>query len=177
MTRAPRYVGFLRAVNVGKRRVAMAALREEVEALGYGDVSTYVNSGNVVFSTDVDPAGLEPALEARLLAAFGFEVPTFVRTGDDVARVASTGPFGHVEPEHSHLVVFLRRPLPAATARAVRALSNDTDTLVPDGRELHWHIRGKVLDSSLTPRDWKALGDEPSTSRNVTMLAKLVPRL
>lgn len=172
-----RYVAFLRAVNVGKRRVAMAVLREEVEALGHGDVSTYVNSGNVLFSTDDDPAGLEPALEARLLAAFGFEVPAFVRTGDDVAEVASAEPFGDVEPGHSHLVVFLRRPLPAPTARAVRALSNDTDTLVPAGRELHWHIRGKVLDSSLTPRDCKALGNEPSTSRNTTMLAKLVPRL
>ncbi len=177
MSGAARHVGFLRAVNVGKRRVAMAALREEVEALGYGDVSTYVNSGNVLFSTDDDPAGLEPAVEARLLTAFGFEVPTFVRTGDDVARVESATPFGDVEPGHSHLVVFLRRPLPAATARAVRALTNATDTLVPDGRELHWHIRGKVLDSSLTPRHWKALGDEPSTSRSVTMLAKLVARL
>ena len=155
----------------------MAALREEVASLGYGDVSTYVNSGNVVFSTDDDPAELEPALEARLLATFGFEVPTFVRTGGEVADVVAARPFGDVEPGHSHLVVFLRRPLPAATARAVRALSNGTDTLVPGGRELHWHIRGKMMDSSLTPGDWRALGDEPSTSRNTTMLAKLVQRL
>ena len=172
-----RYVGFLRAVNVGKRRVAMADLREAVAGLGYEDVSTYVNSGNVLFRTADDPAGLEPALEERLARSFGFEVPTFVRPAEELVRVEAAKPFGDVAAGETHLVVFLRRALGAPTARAVEALSNATDTLVADGRHLHWHIRGKVLDSSLTPRDWKALGDEPSTSRNATMLAKLVPRL
>lgn len=45
------YVAFLRAVNVGKRRVAMAQLRDEVTALDLDDVVTYVNSGNVAFTT------------------------------------------------------------------------------------------------------------------------------
>lgn len=171
------YIAFLRAVNVGKRRVAMAQLRDEVIALDLDDVVTYVNSGNVAFTTSANASGLESAVEARLEQAFGFEVPTFVRTLDDVARIVERRPFGAVHPGDTHMVVFLRKRATAGVKRAAEAMTNDTDHLIAEGRELHWLIRGSFMDSTLKAKDWRTLGDEPTTNRNTTMLAKLVGRL
>ena len=84
-----RLIAFLRAINVGGHTVTMARLREEFEGLGFTDVETFIASGNVIFtSRSNDFARLEKKIEARLRAAFGFEVATFVRTNAEVAAVA-----------------------------------------------------------------------------------------
>jgi uncharacterized protein (DUF1697 family) len=85
-----RYVGLLRAVNVGKRKVPMAKLRELCEGLGHTEVETLLQSGNVVFTAKKpDPAGLAKALEAE----FGFAVPVVVRTGRQLQAVIDANPF------------------------------------------------------------------------------------
>jgi uncharacterized protein (DUF1697 family) len=172
-----RYVAFLRAVNVGGRRVAMGRLRDELTALGYDDVSTYINSGNAIFRAGGHRDALVAEIEARLGAAFGFEIPTVLRTDDEVSALAERRPFGPPADGHTHLVVLLRRRPTAAQARAVEALTGDVDRLVVDGTEVHWHIAGKQMDSALKDRDWKALGDQPTTTRNHTMLVKLAAKL
>src|ERR1700738_3101678 len=73
-------VGFLRAVNLGKRTVKMAHLVAIVEGLGHDSVWTHINSGNVVFDAIGSRVDLEHGLEAALEAGLGFEVTTFVRT-------------------------------------------------------------------------------------------------
>ena len=83
----PRYVAFLGGLNVGKaHRVSMANLQREFDALGFDDASTYINSGNVVFS---GPEPSEAAVERHLEATFGFAVPTFVRTASAVQKLAT----------------------------------------------------------------------------------------
>ena len=86
-------IGFLRAVNVGRRRVAMGRLVEVVEGLGYGAVWTYINSGNVVFEASGPRADLEQAMGVALESAFGFEVTTFVRTEAELRRAIAAEPF------------------------------------------------------------------------------------
>ena len=89
---AKQQVAFLRAVNVGKRRVAMADLRRELEGIGLDDVWTHINSGNAVFRSPLGRAKLEARIEACLLDSFGFEVETFVRTAAQVAEVRRQRP-------------------------------------------------------------------------------------
>ena len=60
------HVAFLRAINVGHRRVGMDRLRKPFEALGFGDVTTFIASGNVVFSTTEKPAAASPVLVEAL---------------------------------------------------------------------------------------------------------------
>jgi uncharacterized protein (DUF1697 family) len=169
-------VGFLRAVNLGKRRVPMGRLVAVCEDLGYADVWTYVNSGNVVFDTTGSRASVEGALEKALEAEFGFECTTFVRTVAEVRSALDAQPFP-VEPGDTHFVTFLKKAPGAAAAKQLEALSDDFETLVVDGADVHWRMRGKSTDSRLTKRDWeKVLGPLSSTSRNVTMLTKLVAK-
>jgi uncharacterized protein (DUF1697 family) len=175
--RAPvRYVAFLRAVNVGGRRVSMDRLRGIFEELGFDDVSTYIASGNVLFQGSGKAAELEHRIEARLEQALGFEVTTFLRRASEVRHAASEKPFGKVPAGKTHMVAFLRRRPTAAERKAIEEKSGSSDTLVVDGREVHWLIQGRMMDSELKPKDWDVLG-QPTTTRNTTMLAKLAAKL
>ena len=93
------YVALLAAVNVGKRKVPMADLRDLLAGLGYRDVRTYLASGNAVFDVphDAEESDGSDAIAARISAAlaerFGFEVPCLVRTGAYLEAVIKACPF------------------------------------------------------------------------------------
>ena len=171
-----KYVAFLRAVNVGGRRVSMDRLRAVFEELGLEGVSTHIASGNVIFEASGRAAELERAIEEKLEDALGFEVTTFLRRASDVRHAASEKPFGKVPAGKTHMVAFVRRKPTAAERRAIEAKSTSSDRLVVDGREVHWLIQGRMMDSELKPKDWDVLG-QPTTTRNTTMLAKLAEKL
>jgi uncharacterized protein (DUF1697 family) len=92
------YVAFLRAVNVGGRKVEMARLRTELDELGLGPVRTYIASGNVFFTTGrSDRAALREEIEQRLAQVFGFAVPTALYTLAEVEEAHAAAPFGAME--------------------------------------------------------------------------------
>jgi uncharacterized protein (DUF1697 family) len=173
-----RFVAFLRAVNVGRRRVAMATAREVLTGLGYDEVGSYVNSGNLLFSATGKADHLEAAIRSALEAEFGFELTTFVRTAAQVRALVDARPFGELANGHTHFALL---PLTRLTARekwAVEAMSNDRDEVLVRGRDVHWLIRAKSTETSLGPKRWlDALPGNPTTARNMTMLTKLADRL
>ena len=90
-----RYAALLRGVNVsGRNRVDMVTLRAHLGEAGYRDVTTYIQSGNVVFSTGARAeAELARALEAELRDAFGLEITVLIRTAAQLRRVATQNPW------------------------------------------------------------------------------------
>jgi uncharacterized protein (DUF1697 family) len=172
-----RYVAFLGGINVGGHRVTMDRLRAEFEALGFTAVSTFIASGNVVYETKTRSSALESLIEARLAAALGYLVPSFVRRAPSVVEIAARAPFGPRAERDTHLVGILRAAPTPSARKATEALSNDRDTLVVVGAELHWRIHGKSMDSTLKPKVLASALQQPSTVRNVTSLAKLAAKL
>jgi uncharacterized protein (DUF1697 family) len=173
-----RYVAFLRAVNVGKRRVDMATARKQLESLKYTEVASFVNSGNLIFTASGKSASHQKAIRAALEDTFGFEVTTFVRTATQVQKLGTDKPFGAIKKGHTHFVLMTLNPLTAAETKAVEAMSNERDTVVKRGRDIHWLIRERSIETSLGPKEWKkALPDNPTTARNVTMIERLVAKL
>src|ERR1017187_5290640 len=85
-----RYAALLRGINVGgNRKVAMADLRELLAGLGYDAVTTYLQSGNAVFSTaGSSPAALAAAIEERVAERFGAPVRVIIRTRVSMRRGA-----------------------------------------------------------------------------------------
>jgi uncharacterized protein (DUF1697 family) len=164
-------IAFLRAVNLGKRTVRMARLVELFERFGYENVWTHVNSGNVVFDAKGSAAAIERKIETALEADLGFEVTTFVRTAAELGRIVGAAPF-EVADADTYFVTFLKSAPGSATTRTLEALSNDFDTLVVKGKDVHWRMRGKSTESRLKSKDWRIVG-EHSTSRNMNMLRKL----
>lgn len=169
-------IGFLRAVNVGRRTVKMPRVVELVTDLGHRDVWTYINSGNVVFDGTGSRAGVERAIEQALEADLGFEVTTFVRSAAELRRALAVDPFT-MSAGDTYFITFLKRAPSAAVARQLHAASNDFDTLVVEGREVHWHMRGKSTDTTLKKKTWNLVGELGSTSRNTTMLRKLMAKI
>lgn len=169
-------IAFLRAVNLGKRTVRMARLVELFEGMGHDGVWTHINSGNVVFEASGSRADIEHRIERTLEDAFGFEVTTFVRTATELRTLMTDAPFDVAEGD-TYFVTFLKSAPRSADAKAFESLSNDMDTVVVQGRDVHWLMHGKSTDSSLRQKDWARFGANGSTSRNVTMLRKLVAKI
>ena len=173
-----RYVAFLRAVNVGKRRVDMHSCISALTELGYEDVSSWVNSGNLIFSGTGTTADHEQAIRSRLEDEYDFEVTTFVRTAAEVEAFANDKPFGAIASGHTHFVLMPLTKPTAAEKKAVTAMSNDHDEVALKGRDFHWLIRSKSTETTLGPKQWRdALPGNPTTARNTTMLAKLIAKL
>ncbi|HEX5533250.1 MAG TPA: DUF1697 domain-containing protein [Actinomycetales bacterium] len=114
------YVALLRGINVGgNNRVAMPELRGVVESLGYGDVVTYINSGNVVFDAadeqDMDDATHARVIEAAVRKELGVTCAVLVRSASELAEVIDANPFGHEKDPKKLHAVFLPAPWGDAT--------------------------------------------------------------
>ena len=129
-----RYVALLRGINVGGRnKVAMADLRGAFEQAGYGGVTTYIQSGNVLFESDAPRAALEEAIEATLEQRFGVPLVVVVRSHRQLRAIVQKAPEGFgQEPDRFHSdVVFLRSPLTPSKAMRVVQLRDEVDQAWP----------------------------------------------
>lgn len=89
-----KYYAFLRAVNVGKRQVKMEALREHFKIHQFANVKTYIQTGNIIFETEqTDRKLLIAQIERELLKWLSFEVPTILRTKEELAEIIENDPF------------------------------------------------------------------------------------
>jgi uncharacterized protein (DUF1697 family) len=108
------YAAFLRGINVGgKNAVAMAALKTRLERLGFRDMVTYINSGNIVFTAAAaDPRDLERKIDRVLARDFGVPGKTVVRTHAEMARLVKTiGRTWRLKPAWRYNVIFLRHSI------------------------------------------------------------------
>lgn len=112
MKKSIKYIAFLRGINVGgHHRLPMADLKEELAVMGFAEVQTLLNSGNVIFSTaDKEVESLEEEIAERLETRFGFPVPVLVRKGEEILQLFSENPFKETEvsPETRLYVSFLK---------------------------------------------------------------------
>ncbi|HSZ44148.1 MAG TPA: DUF1697 domain-containing protein, partial [Streptosporangiaceae bacterium] len=117
------HVALLRGINVGgKNKVPMAELRDVVTSLGHTGVTTYIQSGNVLFTaSEDDTAKLAAALEAAIAEAFGVRSPVVVLSREDLVRVLDTNP--HPEEPNPKLVhvVFLNAEPPPDVLDRIKA--------------------------------------------------------
>jgi uncharacterized protein (DUF1697 family) len=171
-----KYVALLRAVNVGKRKVGMADLRALCEELGYDDVRTYVNSGNVVFSAPGAAKGIEGALECGLQRHCGFDVPTVVRSAAQWSKLAAANPFPResnaAAPQQVQLFVS-KGTVPARAAAAVQGLTKGGETVKLAGGAIWISYPKGVGQSKLTATAIDTAIGHASTGRNVRTVVAL----
>ena len=151
-----RYVAFLRGMNLGGRRITNDELCGHFRDLGCGEVSAFLASGNVVFAHVKTAAKVGPHLYEGLSRRLGYEVPTFVRTVDEVRAIAGASVLVEErEVSAGKLQVAMLEAKPSADARR-KALQHatDADRLEIRDRELYWLPSGKITESDL---DWKPI--------------------
>jgi uncharacterized protein (DUF1697 family) len=141
------HVALLRGINVGGRnKVPMADLREVVTSLGHTGVSTYIQSGNVLFSTaDTDTAKLTTALESAIADRFGILVSVVVLSRDELAAVLASNPHpDEPNPKLVHVVFLTAKPPKdlldrIAAAQSAAAAKGSRDTVQAVGQALFLH--------------------------------------
>ncbi|WP_243436772.1 DUF1697 domain-containing protein [Streptomyces sp. FH025] len=167
MTTMTTYIAFLRAINVGGRTVRMERLRALFAELELGNVRSYIQSGNVFFTTaEPDRAALTGRIEEHLERSLGYPVPVMLRTVDEVAELLAAEPFGGVAvtPDVRLVIAFLSEPLPPELARPHRSPKGDVEVLgadpgaayivvhLRDGKWVTKEMFGKAYQGSVTSR-------------------------
>lgn len=175
----PTYLAFLRAINLGAtRKFPKDAIVAAVEGLGWTDVRTHINTGNVRFDCPLtDRAEVEAALEEAFGEAAGFEVPTVVLTPAELCAVAEHAERLQAEVEHvgRHYVSFLKDEPPPEHARALEERSTEQEVVRVGGRAAHLLLGEDYHQARLTNATVeKHLG--VATNRNLTVVRTLVEK-
>ena len=134
----PTYVALLRGVNVGgKNKVSMHALRSLFESLGHTDVTTYIQSGNVVFTAagEVTPATVQRAIERKL----GLDVTVVLRTRAALKKIVKSNPFSGVDLSKVHVGFMAAKPKASAAAE-LDATQFEPEAFVIKGSDLYLHL-------------------------------------
>jgi uncharacterized protein (DUF1697 family) len=173
-----RYVALLRGINLGARnKLAMGDLRALVEELGGEDVQTYVQSGNVVFGSNVAAAKLESGLADAIRRAHGLDVPVLVRNSAELDAVVKRNPFARARADQKALhVTFLAGKPKQALVDALDPAVSPPDELHVAGREVYLLCPNGYGRSKLSNAFFEKSLDAVATTRNwrtVTTLAEL----
>ena len=170
------YIGLLRGINVGgNKMVAMADLRDMMTKIGFSDVKTVLQSGNVVFGGAAKaPARIESQLEAEFEKRLGLTVEFHVRTADEWRAVIEANPFGaEARKDPSRLLVTcFKAPLDKANVKALQAAITGPETLRADGRHLYMVFPDGMGNSKAAGLVDKKLGAR-GTARNWNTVMKL----
>lgn len=168
-----KFVAFLRGINiVGKNKIEMKRLREIFAALGFENVRTYINSGNVIFETrKTDDKKLAEKIESAIEKKFAMDIKTMVRSIAEIEEIVKFNPFGgEFENEKDVHVLFLSEEMPEEKRELLVSHNNPNERFVVRGREVFHHTKigfvdsllgkdyiGKKLKVSATARNWRTV--------------------
>jgi len=168
-----KYVAFLRGINVGgKNKVKMETLREVFGALGFQNVKTYINSGNVIFETvKTDDNKLVAEIEKAIRAEFSLNIKVMVRTVAEIEYILKNNPLdGKFENDKDLHVLFLDEYLTEEKRELLLSNNNENEMFAVRNREIFCLLRvsfsdsllgknyiGKKLKVSATARNWRTV--------------------
>lgn len=178
-----RYIALLRGINVGgNTMIKMAELKAMFESLGFKNVATYINSGNIAF--DISPrskaskmeepereALLTEQIEAAIEKTFGKPVPVMVRKQPAIEKIFAANPFDAEFESHKEMhVLFLKEKMPQDKQDQLMAASPEGERFSVKDREIYCHLKLGVADSllgkgfidkklkvSFTARNWRTI--------------------
>lgn len=168
-----KYVTFLRGINVGgKNMIKMEALREMVGSLGFTDVKSYINSGNIIFETDeMDDNELSAKITEAITETFSFNIKVMTRKISEIESLVKNNPFaGQFENDKDLHVFFLDEDLSEEKRDILFAQANENEMFAFQPRTIFCLLRISILDSivgkgfidkklkvSATARNWRTV--------------------
>ena len=172
-------IAFLRGINVGgKRIVLMADLKSLFEGLGFFDIETYIQSGNVIFNTTnkLTDIELSDVIEKGILVKYGFVVPVIIRTVAELQQIIIHNPFHGVENigiKQLH-ITFLKEEPTEDNLLKIEKYNVDTDEFIVKGREVHVFCKGNYHKSKFTNNFFENKLETQTTTRNWKTVLKLL---
>ncbi len=149
----------------------MADLRSALEADGFGEVITYLQSGNVVLTSRASPGRVASDINALIKKRFGFDIAVLVRSHAELAAVVRSNPFASVAVDpRRYMVTFMSAVLPDAGVKRLHTVVAPQEPFAVIGREIYsWHPAGfgrsplwerlsaKTLGIAATSRNWSTV--------------------
>ncbi len=176
-----RYVAFFRGINVGgKNIVKMADLKKLFSDLGFWEVITYLQSGNVIFSSENNRQTLSPLIANAFAEHFGFQSAVVIRSSAEIANIADSVPYKTEEieqtkqqnPDAEHLYVYLSDTV--IDSQEINQLCADykgEDKLYIKEYDIYLLCHQSIRDSKLAAKLAKL--QQPSTARNLKTINKI----
>jgi uncharacterized protein (DUF1697 family) len=171
------FVALLRAVNVGGTGIIkMADLKAICEGLGFGNVKTLLQSGNVVFTAKGSDKSVARKLADAIEKSHSFRPAIMVRTADEIDDAMKRNPFKAEEKnDPAHLVaIFMADPPTSGAKERIAAVKVATERLHLSGRELHAHYASGQGTSKVTNAVLERALGVPATARNWNTVTKLL---
>ena len=170
------YTALLRGINLGAtRKIAMPELRDLLRSLGYADARTYIQSGNIVLTSDQGARDLATRLEREIEERFKLRVPVLVRTHDELADVVAHNPLPEATDDPARFyVVFLDRDPPRERINAIRPVDVEPDQVAFGSRVIYAWYRDGLRASKLAPAISDTRLGVTTTARNWNTVTKLL---
>ena len=170
-----RYIAVLRGINVGgNRKIVMDDLKQLLEKMGLQNISTYIQSGNIIFSSTMSEIDAEKAMKKAVHEKYGFDVPVMVRTINNFHNLVANNPYLKDENIDKLYVAFLSEiPKENAVEKFEgKSFGNDKFTVI--GNHVFICYDTKLSDSKLNNNSIESDLNVIATTRNWKTVSKLI---
>lgn len=170
-----KYAVFLRGINVGGRIIKMTDLKACFEKMGLKNVTTLLQSGNVIFESESDKTALKNKIEEGLTKTFNYPAKVWVESVNDIQKIVKDNPFAAAPPEYHQYVIFFENGLEKDFANEI---VGTVDEDVKAGKGVaYWKVqKGLTLKSPHGKLLAKSKYKNLNTNRNINTLQKIIQK-
>jgi uncharacterized protein (DUF1697 family) len=167
------YISLLRGINVsGQKKILMADLKSLYEELGFTNVQTYIQSGNVVFEyKETTPAQLQEMIFEKIQIHYGFEVPNLILTSNEIEKALNNNPYKDIEKPY---FTFLSENPEQENIDAFNSISFDNEIFELKGKVLYAHYPNGAGRAKMTNNLIERKLKVRATTRNLNTTKKLL---
>ena len=173
------YIALLRGINVsGQKKIQMAGLRSLFESLGYKDVQSYIQSGNIIFRAEsqVDPSDIQKKIEEAIQKQYEFFVPVLIKTSEIIEEILKANPYKkEAELEPNRVLVSLLQETPdLQNIQALNSLEYPPDRFKYSDKAIYLHCPNGAGKSKLSNNLFETKLKVKATTRNIQTLTKIL---
>lgn len=170
-----KYAAFLRGINVGGPTIGMSELKATFQSLGLEDVSTILQTGNVVFNSEKAPLVLKREIEDSLAKEFGYPAKAQLRSIESLQKIVNDYPFDDSDNKYQHYVILFEDGLENDLIKEAVDINGATEAIQAGDSVLYWRVlKGLTLKSPVSKYLTKAQYKTFHTNRNLNTLRKVV---
>lgn len=170
----PTYIALLRGINVnGKNKLPMEALKGICQDLGYAQVTTYIQSGNVVLQADETPQEITQSLAQAIQAQFGYTVPVLVQEEPFFSQVVAQNPFQSCDPKTLHVTLLKNEGHGAKLTNLAPTIGGE-DRFIVQNDVVYVHCPNGYGRTVLNNNFFETKAGTSATTRNWRTICKLV---
>jgi uncharacterized protein (DUF1697 family) len=167
-----KHIAFLRGINVGNIRIKMPDLKNAFEKMGFKEVKTYLQTGNVVFESEKNISEIKVILEKELSETFHYQAFVLIYDFDVLEEIVAEYPFGKDENNHAYIIFVEGESVFAELTTIAESIDEE---IAKGNTVLYWKVpKGESLTTPFSKITAKAKYKSSTTVRNINTLEKML---